>query len=231
MDYDHLVRRLDGLADPTVEAYQNKIISDTCYPMRNIRMPALRKLAKDVARGDWRRTLEQARWQSFEEVLVIGLAVAYAKEPLAQKLEALRMVLPHLDSWGMTDSIAPTLKLVPQEGKIGWELAMECLESDRPYTVRFGVVMLLFHFLDSEHIPQVAQRLLQIRDDRYYVRMAVSWCFAEMAVHDPRRVMEILADGELDPFVQDMTIRKMRESYRISPEMKAAAAVFRRKKR
>lgn len=108
---------------------------------------------------------------------------------------------------------------------------MECLAREGEYTVRFGVILLLDYFLTPEYIPAVAQRLSAIRDERYYVRMAVSWCLAEMAVHDGDLVEKILKSGELDSFTQNKTIQKMRESYRISPERKAAAAALRRKEK
>lgn len=229
MDYGELIVRLDSLADPSLAAYQNKIVSDTGYPMRCIRVPVLRKIAREAAKGDWQSLLAQARWQTYEEVLVIGLAVAYAKASFADKLDPLRQVLPHLDSWALTDSIVATLKITRQDRPAAWGFAMECLGQDGEYTIRFGIVMLMAYFLTEEEIPQVAASLTAIRDGRYYVQMAVAWCLAEMAVHDGERVTGILESGVLDPFTRNMTIRKMRESYRISPERKAAVAALRRK--
>lgn len=231
MDWEELAAALDAMADPTVARYQNTVISDTNYPMRFIRVPELRKLAKHAAKGDWRGLVRRGRYETYEEVLVIGLAVAYAKAPLADKLEELRLLLPHLDSWALTDSIVPTLKLKPNEREPAWDFAMECLKSPLEYTVRFGVVLLLDYFLTPEDLPRTAGALCAIRDERYYVRMAVAWCLAEIAVHDCERVENILKSGVLDDFVQNMTIRKMRESYRITPEQKAAAAALKRKEK
>lgn len=231
MDYPELICRLDALADPSLEAYQKKIVSDTAYPMRCIRVPVLRKLARELAKDDWRDLLREAHWEIYEEVLVLGLAVAYAKVPFREKLVPLRGLLPHLDSWAMTDSIVPTLKPRKEELPAVWAFAMECLESEMEYTRRFGVVLLLDDFLTPEHMERVTACLVSITDGRYYVRMAVAWCLAEMAVSDPDRVEDILERRVLDPFVHDMTIRKMRESYRIAPERKAAAAALRRKDR
>ena len=59
--------------------------------------------------------------------------------------------------------------------------------------------------------------------------MAAAWLLAEMGVHDCGRVMDILRSGVLDEFTHNMTIRKMRESYRISQDMKTAAAALKRK--
>lgn len=229
MTYREWIAALDAMADPALAPYQHTIISDTHYPMRCIRMPQLRKLAKEAAKGDWQAMLPQLRWETYEEVLAAGLIIAYAKAPFGEKLEPLRQLLPHLDSWAMTDSIVPTLKIKPEERSLAWDFAMECLAGTGEYTVRFGIVMLLDYFLTPEAIPLVARRLAAIRDDRYYVRMAVSWCLAELAVQDYERVEKLLENGSLDTFTHNMTIRKMRESYRITPQQKAAALLLKRK--
>ena len=229
MTYDALITALDAMADPTVAPYQNMVISDTGYPMKYIRVPVLRKLAKELAQDEWKTLLAQARFESFEEVLVFGLAIAYAKGPFADKQEHLRRILPLLDSWALTDSIVPTLRIGSQDMETVWAFTKECLESDLEYTVRFGIVMILNYFLTPEWIPLAEQCLVEIRDERYYVRMAISWCFVEMAVRDFVRVRSVLQSGVLDLFTHNMTIRKMRESYRILPEQKAAAAALKRK--
>lgn len=107
MTYQELIAALDSMGDPTLEAYQKKIVSDTGYPMRCIRVPEIRKLARKAAAGDWRELVAQARFQTYEEVLTIGLAIAYAPVPFEEKREPLRQILPRLDSWAMTDTICP----------------------------------------------------------------------------------------------------------------------------
>lgn len=42
-------------------------------------------------------------------------------------------------------------------------------------------------------------------------------------------VEQLLRNGQLDLFTHNMTIRKIRESYRISAEQKTAAAALKRK--
>lgn len=229
MTYDELKNALTRMADPTMEVYQRKIISDSDYPMLCIRMPALRKLARQCAQGALDKLLHDAAWGTYEEVLVLGLAVAYEKVPLENRLEKLWNLLPKLDSWAMTDSIVPTIHFQPGEAQSLWDFALRCLESDGEYTRRFAVVIFLNHFMTDAWIPQVAQRVAEIHDERYYVQMAQAWLFAEMAVSRPELVSGLLEQGKLDLFVHNMTIRKMRESFRIPPELKQTAAGLRRK--
>ena len=229
MSHDELKNTLSRMADPTMEAYQRKVVSDSNYPMYCVRMPVLRKLAKQCAKGELDTLLADAAWESYEEVLVLGLAVAYEDVPLEDKLTKLWKLLPRLDSWAMTDSIVPTIRFQAGEAQSLWDFALRCLESNEEYIRRFGIVIFLNHFLTTQWIPMVEEQVAAIQDDRYYVQMARAWLLAEMAVTQPERVMRILKQGELDLFVHNMTIRKMRESYRISREQKQAAALLRRK--
>ena len=216
-------------ADPSAELYMKKVISDTKYPMLCVRMKPVRRVAKQAAKGDW-LSLTEGPFVYYEEVLCAGLAVAYAKAPLRERLEGLRRLLPYMDSWGMTDSIVTTLRFSDAERPLLWEFALECLAGAGEYTMRFGVVLMLRFFMTEAEIPEVARRLLSLRDRRYYVQMAVAWAFAEMAVEHYKIVEKVLETGELSLFIHNKTIQKMRESYRISAEKKEAALRLRRKK-
>ncbi len=229
MDYTQLRRWLDGFSGPGVKYYENKVITDTHLPIYGIPMGTMRRQAKLLAKEDWACIWQQARWESYEEVLLLGLTLAYAKEPFSEKLPYIRQLLPHLDSWAHTDSIVPTLKIKAGERQLAWDFAMECLGSDREYSIRFGIIMLLDYFIDDAWVFDTLAALSQIRDERYYVRMAVSWCLAEIAVMHPTLVEGLLQSNALDLFTHNKTIQKMRESYRISPEQKAAVQLLKRK--
>lgn len=219
---DPLMEKLLSEAEPAFALFQKRVVSDTHYPILGIRMPILRRLARQI----------QPQWDGyvyFEQILLSGLSIAYAKMPMEEKLDRMWALLPKLDSWAMTDSIVPTLRPSPEELPALWDFALKCIAGEDTYTVRFGVVILLDHFLTDDHLPQVADILCNIRDKRYYVQMAVAWCLAEMAVYDSERVKAILESGCLDTFIHNKTIQKMRESYRITKEQKAAVGLLRRK--
>ena len=225
-----LRRELEMLAEPALEEFQKRIVSDTQYPMLCVRVPNMRAIAKRCAKGDWQQLVADCTYAYYEEVITVGLAVAYAKAPLADRLLVLQeRLIPRMDSWAMTDTIVPTLKIKEAESPLAWEFAMQCIDAEPEYTRRFGIVMLMDYFLTEEYIPLVEEKIRKLRDDRYYVRMAAAWLLAEMGVHDFPRVQGLLESGCLDGFTHNKTIQKLRESYRITPEQKAAAAALRRK--
>ena len=228
MTHDEMMTALILSADPGYGEYQLKIIRDTDYPMLFVRMPALRKIAKAGAK-DWRVLAESCTFSSYEEVMAVCLAAAGADAKLTERLSVLEPLINRLDSWGLTDSIVPTLAVQPDERNTAWDFAMMCIGSEKEYVRRFGIVMLLHFFLTAEYLEAVEKVVVAIRDGRYYVRMACAWLLAEMAVQDWQRVKRILLGGKLELFVHNMTIRKIRESMRIPNILKAEAAALRRK--
>lgn len=101
-----LLAQLRSLSEPKYAGFQRRIVTDTTYPILGVRMGQLRKLAKQS-------TPEEHIPESFtclEEVMVTGLAIAYMRGPFEKKQPLLCQLLPHLDSWALTDSIVPTLK-------------------------------------------------------------------------------------------------------------------------
>lgn len=228
MTYDEMMDALRSSADPAYAAYQRKIVCDTGYPLLFVRMPELRKIVKAV-KEDHKVLADACTFSCYEEVMAVGLAVAGANAPLSERLLVLRPLVDRLDSWGLTDSIVPTLAVKPEELPIAWEFAVGCIRSDLEYVRRFGIVMLLHFFLIPEYLDAVVDIIVSVNDSRYYVQMACAWILAEMAVKACDRVLRVLAEGKLDLFVHSMTIRKIRESLRISNDVKAGAATLRRK--
>lgn len=213
-------------SEPTVKKYMKTVVSDTRHPMLFVPMQPLRQIAKEAAKGDWLR-LTEGPFECYEQVLCVGLAVAYAKASLTQRLEGLRRMMPYFDSWAMTDSVFPTLRFMEDEKPLLWDFALECIKDPGEYAVRSGVVILLRFFITEAEM--VAAVLQSVRDERYYVQMAVAWCFAEMAVDHYEIVEKVLETGELSQFIHNKTIQKIRESYRIPREKKEAALRLRRK--
>ncbi|MFQ8831996.1 MAG: hypothetical protein ACLR7U_03295 [Ruthenibacterium lactatiformans] len=55
-------------------------------------------------------------------------------------------------------------------------------EDPRPFAVRFAVVMLLFYYIDAQHLPRVLALLEEVHSDEYYLKNGFAWaasmCYA-----------------------------------------------------
>ena len=216
-------------AEADYAAFHKKLCPDTAYPILGVRLPKQRAIARQAAKGDWQGLLDQWLPEAYEEIMIYGLVIAYAKAPLAEKLDRLRALLPKLDCWALTDSIAPTFRFKENELPEVWDFAQGCLESPLCYTRRFGLILMLDYFLTPAYLPKVCEAVQNLRDDRYYVRMAAAWLVAEIAAKDYEAALAIIKSGKLDDFTHNKAIAKARESYRLSPAQKEELKKLKRK--
>ena len=95
------------------------------------------------------------------------------------------------------------------------------VKSDGTYTVRFGIVALMTHYLDDCFRPEYLDVVANVRSSEYYIQMAVAWFFATALSTQYEKTFPYIANRKLDATVLKMTVQKARESFRISEEQKA----------
>ena len=134
-------------------------------------------------------------------------------------------ILPYIDNWASCDSIRPPV--FQKEKERLFPACQRWMASDRPYTVRFGMEMLMTYFLDDAFTPQVNDAVAAVESEHYYVRMMQAWYFATALAKQWNATLPVLTERRLQPWVHNKTIQKARESYRITPEQKELLKVLR----
>ena len=181
-----------------------------------VRVPLLRKLAKDIKRGADSFLCELPH-SYFEE----NNLHAFIISDIPDFDECIRRVndfLPYVDNWATCDGLRPKCF-----GKNKEKLLLQIqnwLNSDKPYTVRFGIEMLMLHFLGAEFTPDMPERLLSIREGDYYVDMMIAWYFATALSVRYEDILPYLEKKRLCDWVHNKTISKATESLRISADKK-----------
>ena len=221
-------RKLIDLADGEYRTFASSLIPNIDN-MLGVRLPELRKLAKSIAKADWRAYVRHADNRYFEETMLQGMVIGYARADLDELLEAVAEFVPRIDNWSVCDSFCTGLKFVKNHKRRVWDFLQPYLASDREFEVRFGAVMLLNHFVDDEHIDRVLDWCGRIRHDGYYARMAVAWAISVCFVHDSERTLAWLGESRLDDFTHNMAIRKIIESRRTDEGMKPKLRAMTRK--
>ncbi len=222
---------LQNLADEKYAEFNQKLCPDTKKKMLGIRVPALRKLAQRIVKQyDLQEFLKQADDNCFEEIMLQGLVIAYSKMDMDEKLEYVKWFVPKIDSWGISDTFCPTLKIKPQDLEKVWKFILPYLKSQREFEVRFAVIMMLDYYLTDEYVDKVIEKLDQVSHEGYYVKMAVAWCLAEIGIKYNEKAMHYLKNkNHLDDFTYNKTLQKMRESYRIDKAQKEILKQMKRK--
>ena len=150
-----------------------------------IRLPVLRKIARQIAAGDWRTYLAEAEDFYFEERMLQGLVIGCARCTPAEKLEYVARFVPKIDNWAVCDCFCWRLKAAERQPM--WEFIQPYFRSEAEYDVRFAVVTGLGNFVDGEHLEALLQRLDGVRHEAYYARMAVAWAVSVCYVKFPQR--------------------------------------------
>ena len=100
------------------------------------------------------------------------------------------------------------------------ELAGVWIRSDHTYTVRFGIKMLMEHFLNEDFDLMYPEMVAQVRSEEYYIRMMVAWYFATALAKQYDAALPFIENRRLDSWTHNKTIQKAVESYRVTPEHK-----------
>lgn len=220
--------RLLELADENYRTFSASLIPNIGNVL-GVRLPELRKLAKAIAKGDWRSYLASADNDYFEETMLQGMVIGYAKTDVEERLRLVADFVPKIDNWSICDSFCVGLKFAGANKPRVWEFLQPYLRSDREFEIRFGVVMLLDYFVDERHIGDALQRLAHIRHEGYYARMAVAWALAECYAKFPELTMSCLEAGELDDFTYNKALQKIVESNRVDAESKRIVRAMKQK--
>ena len=187
-----------------------------------VRLPALRKLAKKLARGEWQEYLKGAADDSMEEILLQGMTLGYVKASFAEKKPYLDRFVGKIDNWSVCDSTCSGMKPQNEEDAEAFFRYAVCLAKDRrEFVARFGIVMILDHFITEDYIHEVLELLDEVSHDGYYVKMAVAWAISVCYVKFEKETMALLLDNALDDFTYNKSLQKITESFRVSKEDKA----------
>jgi 3-methyladenine DNA glycosylase AlkD len=194
-----------------------------------VRLPVLRKLAKKLAKDDWRTYLKQAGNEYFEEVMLQGMVISYVKADVEEILCYVADYIPKIDNWSVCDSFCIGLKFTQTNMKQVWEFLQPYLSSEKEYNLRFGVVMLLNFYINEEYITRVLQLLDNPKHEGYYVKMAVAWAVSICYVKLPEATMAYLKSNSLDNFTYNKALQKITESFRVDQETKNIIRSMKRK--
>ncbi|MCF0103813.1 MAG: DNA alkylation repair protein [Eggerthellaceae bacterium] len=183
-----------------------------------VRMPALRKIVKKFAKtAEAEKFLTVLPHKYFEELNVHGLLINNCQgfEHCVVLLDA---HLPYVDNWASCDLLKP--QAFTNEPDKTFAQAQRWIGDPHPYAKRFAVLTLMNFYLDKNFAEEHLTLVGGIESDEYYVNMMLAWYFATALAKQWDPTIEYLKARCLPKWVQNKTIQKARESFRITPEQK-----------
>ena len=226
---DEIVKTLYLEQDLEYKDLQAKIIPTVdADAVIGVRTPQLRAYAKELSRReDIGQFLDELPHKYFDENQLHAFIIAGIKnyDDAMARLEAF---LPYVNNWATCDQMSP--KVFKKNKTDLLKHIRTWIKSKDTYTVRFGVGMLMEHFLDEDFDVKYPVMVSKIRSDEYYVNMMIAWYFATALAKQYDAVIPFIEERKLDVWTHNKAIQKSIESYRITDEQKAYLRTLKIKK-
>lgn len=208
------------LCDPDYKAFHQKLIPNIDPKLIiGVRTPALKKYTNRLfGTEECSLFLKELPHEFYEENNLHAFLINKIKD-FDVCIAEVEKFLPFIDNWATCDGLRPISfknnaeKLLPYVEN--W------LKSDREYTVRFGIEMLMCHYLDEHFDSKYLNLVASVKSDKYYVNMMIAWYFATALAKQWDQTLPYLEQNKLDTWVHNKTIQKAIESFRITEQQKA----------
>ena len=215
-----LYHELLAVKDEAYRALQTKLVPNVPpETIVGVRTPDLRRIAKNVsARADCGAFLRDLPHRYYEENLIHFFVLAEIKD-FDACVRGVEAFLPYVDCWPVSDQATPKSfrknreKLLPYVRK--W------IASERVYTARFGLRMLMNEYLDADFRPEYLELAASKTGEDYYLKMMVAWFFATALAKQYDETLPYLENHRLPEWTHKKAIQKALESFRVPDEHKA----------
>lgn len=216
---DKITKLLFEMRDEKFRDFTSKLIPDVDKELIiGVRVPEIRRLAKALSADERKKFISELPHKYHEENLLHGAILQLIKNDIGEVISETEKFLPYIDNWAVCDMSQS--KLLGKYPDMVFGKACEWAKSEKTYTVRFAIDVLLQFFLDENFKPEVFSLAESIVSEEYYINMALAWFWSFALIKRYDEAIPIIESKRLPAFVHNKAIQKARESYRISDERK-----------
>ena len=219
MNLNEIRAELFKMQDMDYRDFNSKLIPTVDKEsMIGIRTPDLRKYAKQLGKSsDVIEFLQTLPHKYFDENQLHAFIISEIKD-FKNCIDEINRFLPYIDNWATCDQLSP--KVFKKYHNELFEYIKDWLKSNKVYTLRFGIGMLMEHFLDEDFDILYTETVSKIRSGEYYINMMIAWYFATALAKRYESVIPFIENNSLDIWTHNKAIQKAVESLRISDEKK-----------
>lgn len=187
-----------------------------------VSIPDLRKLARRIAKGNYKEFFEVNDCSLFEHRLLQAFVIGYIKDDIEIILKYFEDFIPYVNDWAVNDSLCQNFQIARIQQERVWDFLMKYKNSDKEFESRIVAVLLLSHYLNNTYIDKVISVLNNLSTTAYYSQMGVAWAIATIMGKYPEKCLEYLNSNNcsLDKITYNKALQKIRESYRVSEDVK-----------
>ena len=191
-------------------------LCNTCnYEMIGVRVPELRKFAKELVKENFKEFLKNTDIMYYEEVLLKGLIIGCAKLSFEATCNELEKFIPLIDNWAVCDITCSSLKITKKYMDEMWNFLKKYIKSHKEYEIRFAVVMYLSYYINPKYLDKIFAFFENINNDEYYTKMAIAWFISIAYIKEKNMTLEFLKTTNIDNWTYNKALQKIIESYRV----------------
>ncbi|WP_428066059.1 DNA alkylation repair protein [Candidatus Proelusimicrobium volucris] len=202
-------------AEPEFRDFSASLIPCEGGKLLGVRLPILRRLAAQIAKGDWEDYFLKAPEVYTEHIMLKGFLLGHIKD-IDVLLKYLKLYIPKINNWAVCDSPLCSLKLIRKHQERVWVFLQDYIEDKREFYARAAACLLMCFFVDDKYIDGTLLALSKIKAEGYYRQMGVAWAISVCYVKFPAKTEEFLKKRTLDVFTHNKAISKIRESFRVN---------------
>lgn len=219
MTNKEILQRLYSMQDVKYKQFQSKLVPNVNgNTIIGIRTPQLRCFANELFKaGNYDGFLNSLPHKYYEENNLHAFLIEKISD-FDKATAYLNKFLPYVDNWATCDSMSPKIFKKHKEKLLN--ITKEWIKSNDTYTVRFGIICFMRHFLDDDFSIEYLDLISSVKSDEYYVKMGVAWYFATALAKQYDDAVQYIENQKLDKWTHNKAIQKAVESYRITPQQK-----------
>lgn len=217
MEIKEIESRLISLSGNNADFYN--MLKPAGKKSRGVRNPELRKIAKEIAKEDYKWFLENNPLDTFEMDMLYAYVLGYAKDDIETKLYYFNKFVPKVEDWAVNDAFCGDFKIAKKHQKETWDMLSKYFGTNEEYVSRVVSVMLLNYFMDDQYIDQSLRVLEKLNHDNYYAKMGIAWALSVAMAKQPEKTIDfVLENSSIDEWTIKKSIQKMKESRRVDQD-------------
>lgn len=200
----------------------SKILNIPSEKVIGIRTPIIKKIAKEISKGDWEKFISLEINDIYEEKLIKGLVLTYLKDYDIVEKYLFDYFDKYVDSWAICDVMIGNLKIINKNKEKYFEFIKNFYLLDNPWLTRIELVSFLGYYTDDLYLDEIFDICKKISSEEYYIKMGLAWLLSVLFVKQRDRTLEFLKNNRdtFDVWTYNKTLQKIIESLRVSSDDK-----------
>lgn len=214
-NYQEFIKYLISIKEDKYREFHQSLVLNSKYKMLGIRLPIMRKIAKEISKTNIEEFLNVVENNYYEEVMIEGLVISYIKdENIFSKYH--KAYIKKIDNWALCDTYCNSIKIVRKYKDKYFKEALKLSINKNEFISRTGLIMILSHFIEKDNLNEIFIVLNKIISNKYYINMAQAWLLCELFIKYKEETLKYLENHNLNKFTINKTISKIHDSYRVS---------------